>query len=150
MATLFYWLIDNYGRSTTMSFFKQLTDAAYLPASTVDWALVESEFSHLVASKTHTGGEDWVPPTFAAAMDGEAAVVARVEKARAYAERLSLDVASSPQGHAFVNGKHLELDDVRYSVALIGGVLNPGPELPSSYARRGGPAAPASGGKGES
>ena len=34
------------------------------------------------------------------------------ENARAYAQRLQADAVSSPAGHAFVNGKHFDVDDV--------------------------------------
>jgi hypothetical protein len=37
------------------------------------------------------------------------------EKVRHYTHRLSVDLASAPQGHAFVNGKHFDLNDVSES-----------------------------------
>jgi len=37
---------------------------------------------------------------------------ARISKARAYAQRLGTDAASSPNGHTFINGKYYALDDV--------------------------------------
>lgn len=37
-----------------------------------------------------------------------------IEKARAYAKRLSATLKSSPQGHAFINGKHSSVSDVSY------------------------------------
>ena len=33
-------------------------------------------------------------------------------KARKYSRRLGTDLASASQGHAFVNGKHFEMNDV--------------------------------------
>ncbi|KAH9024388.1 UDP-glucose:glycoprotein glucosyltransferase-domain-containing protein [Lactarius pseudohatsudake] len=36
---------------------------------------------------------------------------ARINKARAYAQRLGTDAASSPNGHTFINGKYHALDD---------------------------------------
>ena len=42
-----------------------------------------------------------------------------LDKARAYAKRLSTDLASAPDGHAFFNGKHFELDDVRPDGILV-------------------------------
>ena len=50
-----------------------------------------------------------------AGMDGD------LDKQRAYAARLSLDLESSPDGHAFFNGKHFTLDDVRSLLHLIAG-----------------------------
>lgn len=35
-----------------------------------------------------------------------------LEKAVAYAKRLSATIASSKTGHAFINGKHIEYNDV--------------------------------------
>ncbi len=37
---------------------------------------------------------------------------ARISKARAYAQRLGTDAASSLNGHTFINGKYSALDDV--------------------------------------
>ena len=42
-----------------------------------------------------------------------------LDKTRAYARRLSTDLASAPDGHAFFNGKHFELDDVRLDRVLV-------------------------------
>lgn len=39
-----------------------------------------------------------------------------LERARAYASRLDASLSAFPRGHAFVNGKHFELDDVRDQV----------------------------------
>ena len=46
-----------------------------------------------------------------------------LEKARAYAQRLDVDVLSSPPGHAFINGRHVDVNDasvIAYSLKYEG------------------------------
>lgn len=44
--------------------------------------------------------------------DDEDVSEAPLDKVRAYAERLGATLASSEKGHAFINGKHFNMDDV--------------------------------------
>ena len=39
---------------------------------------------------------------------------APLEKIKAYVERLGASLASAPGGHAFLNGKHMDMNDVCY------------------------------------
>jgi len=50
--------------------------------------------------------------TFDSVINGSEESEAKIVKARTYARRLGTTSASAPQGHAFLNGKHYELDDV--------------------------------------
>ena len=72
----------------------------------VDLTFVRSQFEALVSAE---------PPKDANAATNFDAVINSPfddSKIAAYRKRLSADLASSPQGHAFFNGKHFNLDDV--------------------------------------
>lgn len=85
-----------------------------------DFALARAEFKTLVASTDISlEGEDDIKEKLdfdtviglhesASGHDLSAAV----DKARAYANRLGAKVRSSPQGHAFINGKHANIAEV--------------------------------------
>ncbi len=88
----------------------------HLITPTVDWSLVHSEFHHAISERLDN---DEVSDHFPRHIDlelilsgsvGDSAEV--LQKARTYAKRLSADLASAPQGHTFLNGKHFNLDDV--------------------------------------
>ena len=75
----------------------------------VDMSLVRSAFTSLLARK----GED-LPEGLETDLDKIfAGTEGDLEKQRAYALRLGTSLASAPDGHAFFNGKHFDLDDVR-------------------------------------
>ena len=76
----------------------------------MDWSRVQAQFEALAASEEITKGEAM---SFDALTGGTSEVFeARIRKARAYAQRLGTDIASSPNGHTFINGKYYALDDV--------------------------------------
>lgn len=77
---------------------------------TVDWSVVRSEFKILVAEEEKLR-EDLETSTFDHIINGVAEI--SLIKAQAYAKRLGADTVSSVEGHAFVNGKHMNIDDVR-------------------------------------
>ena len=84
---------------------------------TVDWKLARKEFAELIDEFVQ---KDDVPEGFPSAVEFDAiisdaseAIEERLEKVKRYAKRLRADLASAPQGHVFVNGKHFNLDDVR-------------------------------------
>ncbi|KAI0090064.1 glycosyltransferase family 24 protein [Irpex rosettiformis] len=110
MARLFYWLIEHVGRTKTMSLFSkvaQLQLPVELLTYNVDWQLLRTEFDALVADLEEDVDFNSIikPP---ADLDVHDEIF---EKTRQYAKRLSTDLESSIQGHAFVNGKHFELND---------------------------------------
>ncbi|KAI5117547.1 hypothetical protein M0805_004373 [Coniferiporia weirii] len=138
MARLFYHLIDTYGRAKTMKFLArvaQIQMPVHLLAPTVDWSLVRREFSELQPQNPTDEGtavpnlddilngndEETKADTEGSEdnEDGEGEdggknhvnLAERVKRAHAYAERLDATSASCPTGHAFVNGKHFDLDD---------------------------------------
>lgn len=78
---------------------------------TIDWALVRTAFNSFRASgQDH--GEEPIPELDAILKGDVAPMNENIERARKYAARLGATAAASPQGHAFVNGKHFNLDDV--------------------------------------
>ena len=75
--------------------------------------MVRSEFNALVADRT---------PRNANALTDFDSVIGEISEpstglgqVRAYADRLDATLASSRKGHAFVNGKHFDMDDVGVS-----------------------------------
>jgi hypothetical protein len=81
----------------------------YLQTSSVDWALVRFAFHDLVyASKPNLAVD------FDSIVEGTAEDVVDLDKIRAYAQRLGV---TSQRGQVFVNGKHIDLDEVSGSVA---------------------------------
>lgn len=86
----------------------------------VDWSLARTEFTDIIAE--YLEGDD-VPEDFPRDVDFDAILVGESDsskellgKAQKYAKRLSADLASAPQGHVFLNGKHFNLDDVCFYV----------------------------------
>ena len=84
---------------------------------TVNWDLARSEFTEILAEFRNS---EEAPEDFPAYVEFDSILVGvtgdyddAIEKAEKYAKRLNLDLASSPHGHVFVNGKHFNLDDVR-------------------------------------
>ena len=143
MARLVYWLMDHLGPAETL---KYLTAVSYLflpsrrrthtqtkiaqvdvpmpfMGPTVDWKLARTEFAKLIDEFVQ---KDDVPEDFPASVEFEAilsdtteAMQEKLEKAKRYAKRLRADLASAPQGHVFVNGKHFNLDDVSRFCMLL-------------------------------
>ncbi|KAL6299204.1 glycosyltransferase family 24 protein [Sparassis latifolia] len=113
MARLFYYLIENFGRAKTMSFLKSLSQID-IPIQrltpTVNWGLVRSEFGNLL-TESKQPGEGVITNLDTILHGGTESPGFGLDKARAYAARLGVTLTSASQGHAFVNGKHLVLND---------------------------------------
>ncbi|TDL22772.1 hypothetical protein BD410DRAFT_769716 [Rickenella mellea] len=114
MARIFYYLIDNLGRAKTMTYLSQLTQLSSPMENLspgIDWEIARAEFDALIAEHPPQDGD--VPTDFDSIVeDGDSQpTFIRLERARAYAIRLDAKLASSPTGHAFVNGKHFDLGD---------------------------------------
>ena len=89
------------------------------PSPTIDFNLARAEFRALAVSETSSlqGREDGSTLDLDTIIGSSGSlptsdVEAAVEKARAYAKRLGVTLKSSPQGHAFINGKHVEIAEV--------------------------------------
>ena len=102
----------------------------------LDWSHVQAQFEALTASEEINEGEAM---SFDALVGGTSEILeARISKARAYAQRLGTDVASSSTGHTFINGKYFALDDVCSTTTFFNElyfIVN-GAELPELAANR--------------
>lgn len=120
MARLFYYMIEVYGRAPTMQFLKRVSDLSP-PQSIVKWSIVRSEFDRIVADNERLR-ED-LGTDFNAIVNGVAKIP--LEKVQAYCKRLGVSSLSSSKGDAFVNGRHIGMDDnfLRYLQVEIGNQL---------------------------
>ncbi|KAJ6562664.1 glycosyltransferase family 24 protein [Mycena capillaripes] len=112
MARLFYHSVRNYGRKRTMSFLQKV-GASFVgvgPEQRIDWDAVQVEFATELLDDALMTDES-APLDFEAIVRGDGPETLSLERGRSYAERLGASLAASPNGHAFVNGKHLDLDD---------------------------------------
>ncbi|KAI9511020.1 UDP-glucose:glycoprotein glucosyltransferase-domain-containing protein [Russula earlei] len=105
MAKVFYYLVQNHGRQVTMRFFSSARQSN-------QW--IGFTFKH--CSKELVDNEETKQGGRAAAFDdviGSASdeLEVRFTKARKYAKRLDTTVASSPDGHIFINGKYYVADE---------------------------------------
>jgi len=83
----------------------------------LDWAAVKAEFATEVLDGASPPSDESDSPVldFDAILAGaDESVSVSIERGRAYVDRLGAGLASCPTGHAFVNGRHLDLDDVRF------------------------------------
>ncbi|TFY57738.1 hypothetical protein EVJ58_g6843 [Rhodofomes roseus] len=113
VARLVYFLMERVGNANTMEFIRHISQAdrpVEKTTTTVDWALVRTAFSSFRASSQDHA--ETPMPELDKILNGETeGLDESIQKARAYATRLGATVSSAPHGHAFVNGKHFELDD---------------------------------------
>ncbi|KAI0353822.1 glycosyltransferase family 24 protein [Trametes cingulata] len=110
MARLFYWLMDAVGADETRAFFLSLAQRG-VPIEQltprVDWQQVDAHFNQLLAKHADDLPEG-AETDLDAILEG---TEGDLDAARAYAARLGATLEAAPQGHAFVNGKHYDLDD---------------------------------------
>lgn len=103
----------------------------HLVSATIDWTVLRRQFTEL---QRQLARED--DPRPLADLDsilngtyeedsaddenavGKATTSERIDGAHLYAERLDATPASCPTGHAFINGKHFDLDDVSLRSSL--------------------------------
>ncbi|OSD04995.1 glycosyltransferase family 24 protein [Trametes coccinea BRFM310] len=109
MGRLFYYLMDNFGPEDTLNFILSLTQRNVpldLLKPSVDWSTVRLSFNRLLAAQEEL--DDDIEKDLDVILEG---TEGDLEKPRAYARRLGASLATAPQGHVFVNGKHFDLDD---------------------------------------
>ncbi|KZT07030.1 glycosyltransferase family 24 protein [Laetiporus sulphureus 93-53] len=112
MARLLYYLNEHFGKSNAMEFVRhvaQIDKPVSTIKPTVDWSVVRQTFNLLLA--TNEPLEEGIVTDLDAILRGLPGSEDQLDKARAYAARLDAGLSSAPQGHAFVNGKHFDLDD---------------------------------------
>jgi UDP-glucose:glycoprotein glucosyltransferase len=80
-------------------------------SSTIDWPVVQSQFDDFLAFESQNGND--AQTNLESLIGTEGSLVVDLNKTRGYAERLGVKLSHSPTGHAFVNGKYFEMDDVR-------------------------------------
>ena len=89
----------------------QMQVPTHLQTKSVNWLAVSTSFDTLIAADLERDPE--VPkPDLESILEGDADTQPLLDKITAYAERLDATHAASPPGHAFFNGKHLEMGDV--------------------------------------
>ncbi|KAJ7651981.1 glycosyltransferase family 24 protein [Mycena polygramma] len=112
MARLFYHSVRNYGRKRTMGFLKKVGSSfvGVGREQRIDWDVVKAEFAAELLDNAPPSDESG-SLDFEAIVRGDGPETLSLERGRSYAERLGASLASSSKGHAFVNGKHLDLDD---------------------------------------
>ncbi|KAF4586958.1 hypothetical protein EYR40_010976 [Pleurotus pulmonarius] len=103
MAKVFKYLVKTVGRKATMEFLRALTQSP-----TLDIAHVSAAYEAFQAS---LDSEDISLKPLAEILSPEAELDDSLTKAQHYAQRLGTTLASSEGGHAFINGKHFNLDD---------------------------------------
>ncbi|KAJ7185207.1 UDP-glucose:glycoprotein glucosyltransferase-domain-containing protein [Mycena filopes] len=114
MATLFYHSVHNYGRKRTMGFLQKVMSNSFVGVGSelqLDWASVQAEFTASLDVASESTPEDSATFDFEAILRGEAPEALSLERCRLYVDRLDAGLATSSGGHAFVNGKHLDVDD---------------------------------------
>ncbi|KAK7462762.1 killer toxin resistant protein [Stygiomarasmius scandens] len=117
MARLFYYLVRNHGRKKTMNFLKKIAQLQVHPTvqtPSVQWDLVRSEFKDLIAAATEAGEMEGKMADLDIILTGTNLGEESedpLKKAEVYAERLGATLSSSPTGHAFINGKHFDMNE---------------------------------------
>lgn len=83
-----------------------------MQTQTVEWAAVRSLYAHLIEAEAEEKPEALIP-SLESILNGELDPTLPLEKIAIYQERLGSTLSSSPTGHAFFNGKHFDVNDVR-------------------------------------
>lgn len=83
----------------------------HLQTSTVNWLAVSTSYNALIAAELEQDPEAPKPDLESILKDGDADTQP-FDKIAAYTERLDATQATSPLGHVFFNGKHLDMSDV--------------------------------------
>ncbi|KAL0579014.1 killer toxin resistant protein [Marasmius crinis-equi] len=116
MARLFYYLVQNHGRKNTMELLRKISTLQAPPDAqppTVKWDDVRSAFAELIADsdpEKAVGFDDVLSGKSGEKSEILDKVETSMEKSQAYARRLGLE-ANGGQGHAFVNGKYIEMGE---------------------------------------
>ncbi|KAI0641470.1 glycosyltransferase family 24 protein [Trametes meyenii] len=106
MARLFYHVVDTFGADLALEFFSSLVPRDAPAELRSAAALVRKSYYDLLG--TRESSDEEIVNDLDSILDGEEG---DLEGAREYATRLGVTLASAPQGHVFVNGKHFDLDD---------------------------------------
>ncbi|KAJ8081870.1 killer toxin resistant protein [Marasmius tenuissimus] len=114
MARLFYYLVENHGRKSTMQLLGKVSQLQVPPnaqSPTIKLADLRSPFEELMAD-----AEPETVVAFDDVLNGKSSeksnimekVETSIENSKVYAKRLGLEL-NVKEGHAFVNGKYIEM-----------------------------------------
>ena len=84
---------------------------SYLQTSSVNWLAVSKSYNTLIEAELEKNPEA-PQPNLESILEGSDDADTPFDKIAAYTERLDATHATSPLGHAFFNGKHLDMSDV--------------------------------------
>ena len=84
----------------------------YMQTTSVNWLAVSTSYNALIAAELKEDPEAPRPDLKSILEADHADAQPSFDRITAYTERLDATSATSPQGHAFFNGKHLNMNDV--------------------------------------
>lgn len=84
----------------------------YMQTPSVNWLAVSTSYNALIAAELEADPEAPKPDLNSILEGDDADAQPLFDKIAAYTERLDTTSATSPLGHAFFNGKHLDMGDV--------------------------------------
>jgi UDP-glucose:glycoprotein glucosyltransferase len=83
-----------------------------LQTSSVNWLAVSTSYNALIAAELEQDPEAPKPDLESILEGGDVDTQPPIDRIAAYTERLDATHETSPLGHAFFNGKHLDMNDV--------------------------------------
>jgi UDP-glucose:glycoprotein glucosyltransferase len=84
----------------------------HLKTSSVNWLAVSTSYNALIAAELEENPEAPKPDLGSILEGSDADTQPLFDRIAAYTERLDAIYATSPLGHVFFNGKHLDMSDV--------------------------------------
>jgi UDP-glucose:glycoprotein glucosyltransferase len=84
----------------------------HLKTSSVNWLAVSTSYNALIAAELEQNPEAPKPNLESILGGSDADTQPPFDRIAAYTERLDATRATSPLGHVFFNGKHLDMNDV--------------------------------------
>ncbi|KAF9513801.1 glycosyltransferase family 24 protein [Hydnum rufescens UP504] len=111
VARLVYYSVGRFGRAATIQLLKASGDPS---REAFDFSLAKAAYNELVKSKEEASEDLSLPFDSVIQLAAEE----KLGRAREYSRRLGATASSFPGGHAFVNGKHFDFDDVGVFIIL--------------------------------
>ncbi|KAF7297231.1 hypothetical protein MIND_00956200 [Mycena indigotica] len=112
MARVFYHVVKTYGRKKTMLFLRKVGESFGTAKQPLDWSAVETIYNELLEEAADNAEATAVDFQVVVAADPESEVDVSIQRGSLYAHRLGAGkTVESGNGHAFINGKHLDVDD---------------------------------------
>lgn len=129
MAKLFYHLIQKYGRKRTLEYLKlvgsaicttiwktdkrhgqvsQISNSQNPASPAIDWTSIQLAYDNFIEHVIQDDSDSVHPDLSAIVQESSAPI----DKIKGYTERLGCMHTASSGGHAFFNGKHINVNDV--------------------------------------